>query len=75
MGLAFSVACSHAVDLAEELPLISQLDVLDGKQHALLVPNVGHCDTAREVCTIIHYLLCVVTVVDPLPATATGNPL
>lgn len=75
VGLAFSVACSHAVDLAEELPLVSQLDILDGQQHTLLVPDVGHRDAAREICTIVHYLLCIVTIVDPLPATATGISL
>lgn len=73
MSLALGGPGSQPVDLAEELPLVGELDILDGESSSLLVRS--HLDATGVVGALVHQILAVVAVEDPRPRAAADGSL
>lgn len=63
VGLALGVPGGQPVDLAEEFPLVAQLDMLDGESGSLIVSD--HLDAAAVVGVVVHNVLTAIAVEDP----------
>lgn len=73
VGLALGGAGGQPVDLAEELPLVRQLHLLEAEPVAPLARD--HLDAPAVVRVVVHHLLAAVGVGDTDPRAAAHVPL